>query len=101
TSIRGSRLNENDMALYNFEDTSPAIPSAVGDSLTNNRYAGFMFDQGDMTVLKAKISGSNDGIVVLGYNGQTGSPGGTVTGSTISGSSDAAILSVTDGSSGL
>jgi hypothetical protein len=56
---------------------------------------------GHLLATKSRITGSNDGIVVLGYAGQTGSPRGTVNDTVISGSSDAAILSVTDGSSGL
>ena len=61
------------MSAYTTTSRSPpATPaiSVVGDTLTANRYAGVLLDQGWTSVSGDNITGGNVGIGVLQYNGQ-------------------------------
>ena len=79
SSLTGSNISGNDVGVYNAEQIAPATPaiSVVGDTLTANRYAGVLLDQGWTSVSGDNIIGGNVGIGVLQYNGQAFAADGT------------------------
>jgi hypothetical protein len=103
SSVTASKIEDNDMGVYNEEDSphAPLVPvvSIDADTITNNRYEGVVLDQGWAAIVGDSISGGNVGIGALQYssltfppdNGQTYAANGTATLDTIRGAAVAAI----------
>jgi hypothetical protein len=100
-SIKGSVIRNNDIGVYNDEDSGAVVPTITSNTLNDNRYEGILFDAGNAVAKSNRISGGNIGISVIVYAGQgPNNPSGTVVSGTISGTSVAAIKADTDGSTG-
>jgi parallel beta-helix repeat protein len=94
TSVNGSTISNNDMAVYTWNDTAPttSVATISNNQITNNRYAGVMLDAGFTTVNGNTISfssGDIDAIVLLQYAGAGGAVHGKATKDTIMGTAHA------------
>ncbi len=76
SSVSSSTIEENDIGAY-YDSTSATQPSSpevtfTKDTLTSNRYEGFVLEQGKALLSKDTINGSGDiGIDLVQYEGQT------------------------------
>ena len=93
SSVTSSKINGNDIGVYNYEATAPTGPavSVVGDTLANNRYEGVVLDQGSASVRGDTITGGNVGLAVVQYRGQAFAADGTASQDVIRGASVAAV----------
>jgi hypothetical protein len=102
TSIASTALSDNDIGAYNFQDGATAPKNAQAqfshDKFVNNRYEGFVFDQGSAALSNSNVSGGNIGVAALQYDGQSFGAVGVVNNVSISGVSVAAVDIVSDGS---
>ena len=61
-SLTGSVIDGNDIGVYNDEDSANSTVSISGNTLSDNRYEGVMFDAGNATAKSNRISGGNIGV---------------------------------------
>ena len=100
SKVTKSKLNSNDIGIYYSSANPGSAPSSsevsfVGNTL-NDRYEGFVLDQGFSTQSKNTMSGGEVGIEIIQYNGQSCGIQGSATHDTISNITVAAVDVMSD-----
>jgi hypothetical protein len=96
SSVSSSTLQENDIGAY-FDSTSDTIPASpevtfAKDILTNNRYEGFVLEQGKALLSHDTINGSGDiGIDLVQSKTQTAASASSATHTKVEDQAEAAI----------
>ncbi len=98
--LTDSTIADNDMGVYYASSaaTLPAHPevAVTFDTLTDNRYEGFVFDQGHAALANTKIRGGDVGVLFLQYDGQSYGDFSQVTTTNIRGQTVAAVQVLSD-----